>query len=233
MVVARVTAALIMASVVGLVMTWFFAGERSEVKAPAAETSGNPGVIIGRHQLILMLLIALSLLLPNYIIQTGSYINKVIVWAIFSIIAAVYAWKAISPEEIKSMLRETWWFVKIIFPLLLAGVFLVGVLGKLLPETWIRQWLGGNGVLPSFLATMIGAISYFATMTEAPFVDTLMNLGMGKGPALALLLTGPGLSLPNWIAIARVFTVKMSIVYVVTLVVLGTFVGWFYGNFIF
>ncbi|MEN6509553.1 MAG: permease [Smithella sp.] len=56
---------------------------------------------------------------------------------------------------------------------------------------------------------------------------------MGKGPALALLLTGPGLSLPNWIAIARVFTVKMSIVYVVTIVILGTFVGWFYGNFIF
>ncbi len=233
MVFARVTAALIMASVVGLVMTWFFAKDRSEEKAPAAETSAKPGVIIGRSQLILMFLITLSLLLPNYLIQTGSYMNKVIVWAIVSIIAAGYAWKAISAEEIKSMLRETWWFVKIIFPLLLAGVFLVGVLGKLLPETWIRQWLGGNGVLPSFIATMIGAISYFATMTEAPFVDTLMNLGMGKGPALALLLTGPGLSLPNWIAIARVFSVKMSIVYVVTLVILGTFVGWFYGNFIF
>ncbi len=77
-----------------------------------------------------------------------------------------------------------------------------------MPEDWIKNWLGGNGLLTSFLATMIGAISYFATMTKAPFVDTLMKLGMGNGPALALLLTGSGLSLPNWLAIARVFGVK-------------------------
>jgi uncharacterized membrane protein YraQ (UPF0718 family) len=70
-------------------------------------------------------------------------------------------------------------------------------------------------------------------MTEAPFVDTLMKLGMGRGPALALLLTGPGLSLPNWLAIARVFGIKKAIVYVVTIILLGTLVGWFAGNFIF
>ncbi|MEK7408239.1 MAG: permease [Acidobacteriota bacterium] len=96
----------------------------------------------------------------------------------------------------------------------------------------MKTWLGGNGLGASFLATMIGAISYFATMTEAPFVDTLMKLGMGKGPALALLLTGPGLSLPNWLAIAKVFGVWKSVVYVSTIVVLGTLVGWFFGNFI-
>jgi len=66
-------------------------------------------------------------------------------------------------------------------------------------------------------------------MTEAPFVDTLMNLGMGKGPALALLLTGPGLSLPNWLAIARVFGRRKAIVYVPTIVVLGTLLGWLAG----
>jgi len=122
--------------------------------------------------------------------------------------------------------------IYIIFPLLLGGVFLVGIIGKLLPKDWIENWLGGNRIRASFLATMIGAISYFATMTEAPFVDTLMKLGMGKGPALALLLTGPGLSLPNWLAIARVFGIKKALVYVPTIVVLGTLVGWFFGNFI-
>ena len=79
---------------------------------------------------------------------------------------------------------------------------------------------------------MIGAVSYFATMTEAPFVDTLMGLGMGKGPALTLLLTGPGLSLPNWLAIARVFCVRQALVYVPTIIVLGTLIGWLFGNFI-
>jgi len=70
-------------------------------------------------------------------------------------------------------------------------------------------------------------------MTEAPFVDTLMKMGMGKGPALALLLTGPGLSLPNWLAIGRVFGARKAAVYVLTIILLGTFAGWFTGSFVF
>jgi len=230
-VVARVVASLAMAFVVGWVMTLAFRNEVREEIA-VAEGTRDKGEIVSRRHVILLLLIVVSLLAPNYIGQTGPYWQKVIIWGIATVILFAYAFKMFSKDEIKSWLRETWWFVRIILPLLLAGVFAVGVIGKLLPEEWIRQWLGGNGVTASFLATMIGAVSYFATMTEAPFVDTLMKLGMGKGPALALLLTGPGLSLPNWIAIARVFGVKKSVVYVVTIVILGTFVGWFFGNFI-
>ena len=212
-------------------MTIFFGKENREAVA-AFPMDDAPQGIVSRPHLILMILILLSLLLPNYIGQTGSYLTKVIIWSTATIVLAAYAWKALSRDEISSWLRESWWFIKIILPLLLIGVFLVGVIGKLLPEEWIRTWLGGNGMLASFFATMIGAISYFATMTEAPFVDTLMKLGMGKGPALTLLLTGPGLSLPNWIAIGRVFGVKTAVVYVITIIILGTFVGWFFGNYI-
>ncbi len=229
-VVARVIASLLMAFVVGWVMTLAFRNEvREDIVTASADTKGE---IISRKQVILLILILVSLLAPNYLGQTGPYWEKVVIWGIATIVLFAYALKMFTKDEIKSWLRETWWFIKLIFPLLLAGVFLVGVLGKLLPESWIRSWLGGNGVTASFLATLIGAVSYFATMTEAPFVDTLMKLGMGKGPALALLLTGPGLSLPNWIAIARVFGIKKSVVYVLTIVILGTFVGWFFGNFI-
>lgn len=70
--------------------------------------------------------------------------------------------------------------MRIILPLLLVGVFIVGVIGELLPKEVIQQWLGSNSLRSSFLATLIGAISYFATMTEAPFVHKLMQLGMGK-----------------------------------------------------
>ena len=230
-VVARVAASLAMAFVVGWVMTLAFRDEAQEEIA-ASENPGEKGAIISRRHLTLLILIVVSLLAPNYIGQTGPYWQKVLIWGIATIVLFVYAVKMFSKDEIKSWFRETWWFVRIILPLLLGGVFLVGVIGAILPESWIRSWLGGNGVTASFLATMIGAVSYFATMTEAPFVDTLMKLGMGKGPALALLLTGPGLSLPNWIAIARVFGIKKSVVYVVTIVILGTFVGWFFGNFI-
>ncbi len=230
MVILRVVAALLMAFVVGWVMSFVFGKERHESVAPSELPKDR---IISKHNLILLLLILLSLLLPNYLVQSGAYIYKVLVWAVSTLVMVIYALKVLDRDKIKDWLRETWWFVRIIFPLLLVGVFVVGIIGKILPEDWIRNWLSGNGIFASFLATMIGAVSYFATMTEAPFVDTLMKLGMGKGPALALLLTGPGISLPNWLAIARVFGVKKALVYVPTIVILGTVVGWFFGNFIF
>ncbi len=231
MVVSRVTAALAMAFLVGMVMSLAFREQGSRPAPVAAQAQRSP--IIARERLVLLGLVVVSLLAPNYVVRTGAYVYKVLVWAALTAVVALYAWRTAPREEIAAWLRETWWFVRIIFPLLLAGVFVVGVIGKLLPEQWIRTWLGGSSLRASFLATLIGAVSYFATMTEAPFVDTLMKLGMGSGPALALLLTGPGLSLPNWLAVARVFGVRKAAVYVGTIVVLGTLVGWVFGNFVF
>lgn len=232
MIIARIAAALVMAFGIGFVMTLFFGQEKRAGLIPT-QPAGKKDGIIKRSDFIFLILILLSLLMPNYIVRSGSYLYKLLVWLIFTGIMVIYALRVIPKERLKDWLQETWWFVKVILPLLIIGVFVVGIIGKILPENWLRNWLGGNGILASFLATMIGAISYFATMTEAPFVHTLMKLGMGKGPALALLLTGPGLSLPNWLAIARVFGVKKSLVYVPTIVILGTLVGWFFGNFIF
>jgi uncharacterized membrane protein YraQ (UPF0718 family) len=238
MVLARIIAALLMAFVVGWVMTIVFRREEQARLQPVAAPS-NPGQatapthLMGRADVILLILLVISLLAPNYLVQKGPYWAKVLVWGIATIIVFIYAFWAKPKEELKRWMGETWWFVRLIFPLLLVGVFVVGVIGKLLPEEWVRTALGGSSVSASFLATVIGSVSYFATMTEAPFVDTLMKLGMGPGPALALLLTGPGLSLPNWLAIARVFGVKKAIVYVVTIIILGTLVGWFAGNFLF
>lgn len=235
MVAARVVAALLVAFSVGLVMRSVFSKERVEI--PAVQSTQEPATvgkskIIAGKDLGLISLILLSLLAPNYLVQEGPYLHKIYVWAAGTVLVIGYAWKFIARDLIKTWLRETWWFVKVIFPLLLGGVFLVGIIGAILPEQWVQNWLGSNSLLASFLATLIGAVSYFATMTEAPFVHTLMGLGMGDGPALTLLLVGPGISLPNWLAIARVFGVKKVLVYVPTIVVLGTLVGWFFGNFI-
>ncbi len=230
MVLSRIVAAILMAFIVGFVMVLFF--ERTS-KKPLLTTPYIKKAIIPKNYLTLIILILLSLLGPNYLVRSGPYWHKVLVWAFFTLMMIFYAFLRIPKEKIKEWLRETWWFVKLIFPLLLIGVFIVGIIGEILPETWIKSWLGGKDLSASFLATLIGAISYFATMTEAPFVDTLMKLGMGKGPALALLLTGPGISLPNWLAIARVFGIKKALVYIPTIIILGTLVGWFFGNFIF
>ncbi len=226
----RVLTAVVMAAVVGTVMTIVF--RREEAQRMAGQENNNKATIIARDDLVLLGLIVVSLLAPNYLVQEGPFARKVLVWAVATALVAAYAgWKK-SRQEIRRWLEETWWFVRIIFPLLLVGVFIVGIIGAALPPSWIQGYLGGSGLLASFFATMLGSISYFATMTEAPFVHTLMGLGMGKGPALALLLTGPGLSLPNWLAIGRVFGARKAVVYVSTIIVLGTVCGWFAGTFI-
>jgi len=226
MVAARLVGALLMCFVVGFVMVYAFYREEKN-RVSTIQMSGGP--LMSRKDVVLLLLLVAWLLAPNYIVSQGPYWQKVAVWAVGLLVVAAYVSKFIARERIKAWLRETWWFVRIIFPFLLAGVFVVGIIGALLPQEWIQTWLGGAGLRQSFLATLLGGVTYFATMTEAPFVDTLMTLGMGKGPALALLLTGPGISLPNWLAIAKVFGVKKALVYVPTIIVLGTIVGWIAG----
>ncbi len=233
MVIVRILSALSMAFVVGWVMSTVFRREEATRGGTGIKLNPGAGKIVARKDLILLLLVVATLLAPNYLIQKGPYLHKIYVWAVGMIIIGIYTFKVKAMEEIRQWMRETWWFVRIIFPLLLGGVFVVGIIGKLLPQQWIETWLGGTGLFSSFFATIIGQIMYFATMTEAPFVHKLMGMGMGKGPALALLLTGPGMSLPNVLAIIKVFGIKKGLVYVLLITILGTLVGWFTGNFIF
>jgi len=226
----RVLTALAMALAVGTVMTAAFRREETARALPARQ--GARARLLSGTDAGLLGLVAVSLLAPNYLVGQGPYAHKVAVWAATSALAAGFAVWRKPRDELARWLQETWWFVRIIVPLLLAGVFIVGVIGAALPREWIATYLGGSGLRPSFLATLLGSVSYFATMTEAPFVHTLLGLGMGKGPALALLLAGPGLSLPNWLAIARVFGPRKAAVYVATIIVLGTLGGWLAGTFI-
>jgi hypothetical protein len=230
MVWARVLTAVAMAAVVGTIMTVVF--RREEAERVDLKEAGGRAAIITRKDLGLLALLVASLLAPNYLVQEGPYSRKLIVWLGATILLAAYTFRTKTSADIRRWMEETWWFVRIIFPLLLLGVFIVGIIGEVLPKSWVQGYMGGNGVLASFFATLLGSVSYFATMTEAPFVHTLMGMGMGKGPALALLLTGPGLSLPNWLAIGKVFGAKKAVVYVSSIIVLGTLGGWFAGTFI-
>jgi uncharacterized membrane protein YraQ (UPF0718 family) len=249
MVITRLVVALLVAFVVGWVMSLAFLKqeqERLQASMAAEETArtqtGNPGAamasqerprFLGVTDLILLGLLVVTLLAPNYLVRTGPYLHKVLVWAVATAVALGFAFWVKPVAEVKRWLRECVWFVRLIFPLLLVGVFLVGIVGELLPEAWIQRWLGSSSLLSAFLATLIGGVSYFATMTEAPFVDKLMELGMAPGPALALLLTGPGISLPNLLAVGRVFGVSKALVYVCTVIVLGSLAGWAAGLLVF
>ncbi len=226
----RLFLALLTATIVGWILSWSFRKEEQDRINKETQIISDETRIIEKRYLILIILILISLLAPNYLVQKGPYYLKVLVFSILFIISFLYVFKFLSGREIKDWLRESWWFVKIIFPLLLLGVFIVGIVGAILKRSWIESWLGGRGILPSFLATLIGALSYFATLTEAPFVHTLMKLGMGKGPAIALLLSGPGLSLPNMLALGRIFGWKKTTVYVITIVILSTLSGYITGK---
>jgi uncharacterized membrane protein YraQ (UPF0718 family) len=135
-------------------------------------------------------------------------------------------------------MHETWSFSKQILPLLaggvlLSGFFLGGPVTKqgIIPNDWIVTLVGGNSLFANFFASVVAAFMYFATLTEVPIVQGLMNSGMGKGPALALLLAGPALSLPSMLVIRSVIGTQKTIVYVSLVVVMSTITGMFFGAF--
>jgi len=142
-----------------------------------------------------------------------------------------------SEGEPNQWLGETWGFTKQIMPLLGAGVLVAGFLlgsaegnGGIIPKEWINALVGGNSLFSNFFASITGAFMYFATLTEIPILQGLINSGMGKGPALALLLAGPALSLPNMLVIRSVIGTQKTVVYVSLVVIMATISGLIYGS---
>lgn len=137
--------------------------------------------------------------------------------------------------ERKSWVESTWGFMKQIFPLLAGGVLVAGfLLGRpghpaMIPEQWIQSLLGGNSLRANLIASVAGALMYFATLTEVPILQGLLGAGMGKGPALALLLAGPALSLPSMLVIGRVMGVKKTATFCGIIVIMSTIAGILYG----
>jgi uncharacterized protein len=142
--------------------------------------------------------------------------------------------------ENREWIVSTWGFTKQIVPLLAIGVVIAGfLLGSthddvsipgVIPNEWIAWLVGGNSVSANFFASVVGAFMYFATLTEVPILQGLLASGMGKGPALALLLAGPSLSLPNMLVIRGVMGTQKTIVYVLIVVVLSTLAGLIFGS---
>ena len=146
-----------------------------------------------------------------------------------ALLALLAAW--FQRDELKDWGSATWGFAKQIIPLLFAGVLVAGfLLGRpgqeaLVPNAWIASLVGGNSLGANFLAALSGALMYFATLTEVPILQGLLGSGMGKGPALALLLAGPALSLPSMLVLRSIMGTQKMLVYVSLVVVLSTVAG--------
>jgi uncharacterized membrane protein YraQ (UPF0718 family) len=139
--------------------------------------------------------------------------------------------------ETETWFLSSWDFAKQIMPLLLAGVLVAGLLlGRpgsegLIPSKWVAGLVGGNSLQANLFASVVGAFMYFATLTEVPILQGLIGAGMGKGPALALLLAGPALSLPNMLVIRSLLGTKKTIAFVSLVVVMATISGLIFGHF--
>jgi uncharacterized membrane protein YraQ (UPF0718 family) len=143
-------------------------------------------------------------------------------------------------EENKKWILSSWEFTKQIVPLLAIGVVIAGfLLGSthdnvaipgIIPNEWIAWAVGGNSFKSNFLSSVVGAFMYFATLTEVPIIQGLIASGMGKGPALALLLSGPSMSLPNLLVIRGIIGTQKTVVYAALVIILSTLSGLIFGS---
>ena len=165
------------------------------------------------------------------------YSAKWIVTGIFAVILVFVLATWFEKSELGKWCVASWDFAKQILPLLFFGVIIAGLLlGRpgnegLIPSTWVSRAVGGNSLWANFFASVAGAFMYFATLTEVPILQGLMGAGMGKGPALALLLAGPALSLPNMLVIRSVMGTRKTIVFVLLVIIMATISGMFFGTF--
>jgi len=170
-------------------------------------------------------------------IWTAIFNMKWIIAGAFLIILLYSITQWFNKSERKEWYNAAWKFALQILPLLFGGVLVAGILlGRpghegIIPSIWVEYLVGGNSLRANFFASISGAFMYFATLTEVPILQGLIGAGMGKGPALALLLAGPALSLPNMLVINTVIGPKKTAAYVSLVVVMATIAGMVYGTF--
>ena len=161
---------------------------------------------------------------------------KWIVTGLFGVMLVGFIWRWFEKDELVEWTESSWTFAKQIMPLLFVGVLVAGFLlggpeggHGVIPNEWVSSMVGGNSLGANLFASVAGAFMYFATLTEVPILEGLLSSGMGKGPALALLLAGPALSLPNMLVIRSVMGTAKTLVFIGLVVVLSTFAGLLYG----
>jgi uncharacterized membrane protein YraQ (UPF0718 family) len=241
---ARAVGAILFAVITGLLMAFLFrkddaARSAGEIYLPDEEEKGRSLLQDGLFMLNMVLILVFAAFAKPAESASG-------VWtAIFAakwyitgglliiLVLIIKAW--FTKDERINWVESTWGFMKQIFPLLGAGVLVAGfMLGRpghpaLIPDHYIQGLVGGNSIWANLFASVSGALMYFATLTEVPILQGLIGAGMGKGPALSLLLAGPALSLPNLLVIGSVMGVKKTAAFCCIIVILSTIAGMTYG----
>jgi len=220
--IARAIGAIAFAAGIGLIMALIYRKEESLKDASAfdaleADSEGKPWwqQVIFFAVMVGILVFAAS---KNWILTGIFFVGLIII-----------LWRCFTRGEIWMWMKETLRFVKIIVPWLLVGVFAAGIITTFVPQEAITSSVGTNSILANFIASIIGGVMYFATLTEVPIISAFLDLGMNKGPVLALLLAGPALSLPNMLVIRSIMGTKKTLTYIALVVVFATITGYIFG----
>jgi len=246
--IARAVGAVVFAVVVGVLMALLFRREEAERQrngadpfAAAAAAHVSPrqpwqdALFLGT---MVAILVFANWGAPNRAVGFFAAVHRVH-WPLTAALLVALFWmmsRWYSKDELDQWVQSSWVFAKQITPLLLGGILVSGwLMGRpgvdagLVPSSWVAGVVGGNSLAANFLASVVGALMYFATLTEVPILQTLLGSGMGQGPALALLLAGPALSLPSMLVIHAYLGPRKTVAYVSLVVVMATATGWLYG----
>ena len=240
---ARAIGAIIFSIVIGLSMHFVFPeDEKEKIKNILTENNVQEERSLWQTLFYFTILVGI-LVFANWGKDESIRIWQVIYsfkWYITGILFTILLWilvKWFNKEERAQWVSSSWGFAEQILPLLLGGVLVAGfLLGRpgseaLIPKIWIENLVGGNSLWSNLFASVVGALMYFATLTEIPILQGLLGAGMGKGPALALLLAGPALSLPNMLVIRSILGTKKALVFILLVVTMATLSGMIFGNF--
>jgi uncharacterized protein len=221
---ARIVAAIGIAVLVGVTMALLFREKPGE-GAFINQDAGNYRASLLSSALLFASLLAILIVNALPVPLSAKYG----LGALLMLCAVGVARYGLPSDTSRAWLAESWQFTKTLMPYLVIGVFVAGVVMAFLPETVITSLVGSNSLTANLFAAVFGAFMYFSTLTEVPILHALTTKGMAAGPALALLLAGPSLSLPNMLVIRRVLGTKKTAVYVVLVIIYSAAAGLFYG----
>jgi len=244
--IARAIGAVIFSVVIGLAMAFIFRREEKARNEKAVEWALGAEEItrpLWKNAIYFVTLVFILIFAawgkPREAVGLWKAIYQIKWYVVMTlgILLFIELWQWFKKDELNEWVNQTWFFTWQILPLLFAGVLIAGFLmgrpntnAGILPASWIQTAVGGNSLGANLLASISSALMYFATLTEVPILQGLLGAGMGKGPALALLLAGPALSLPNMLVIRGVLGTKKTLTYVVLVVIMATFTGMIYGR---
>ncbi len=242
--IARAVGAIVFSVIIGLLMSLFFKDKKTadddnnfivESSTKSRSLLQNAIYFVS----LIMILIFAAWAKPKEPIGFYSTVYNIKWYLLIAVLIVLFfiLVKWFNKQERKDWVLSTWIFAQQILPLLFIGVFIAGFfLGRpntdagIIPSHYVTSLVGGNSIFANFFASLAAAFMYFATLTEVPILQGLIGSGMGKGPALSLLLAGPAVSLPSMLVLRSIMGTKKTVTYVSLVIILSTIVGWIYGS---